>query len=63
MTHYEPPPSYFSFFGGNADLLPNGNIHANFSAAVSGAIVQELKPPATQQLAQQHQQMAEQVEK
>jgi hypothetical protein len=30
---------------------------------VTGAIVQELKPPATQQLAQQHQQMAEQVEK
>jgi len=48
ITHYEPPPSYFSFFGGNADLLPNGNIHANFSAAVSGAIVQELNPQATQ---------------
>jgi arylsulfate sulfotransferase len=48
VTHYEPPPSYFSFFGGNADLLPNGNIHANFSAAVSGAIVQELNPQATQ---------------
>jgi hypothetical protein len=48
VTHYEPPPSYFSFFGGNAELLPNGNIHANFSAAVSGAIVQELNPRATQ---------------
>jgi hypothetical protein len=48
VTHYEPPPSYFSFFGGNAELLPNGNIHANFSAAVSGAIVQELSPRATQ---------------
>jgi hypothetical protein len=48
VTHYEPPPSYFSFFGGNADLLPNGNIHANFSAAVTGAIVQELNPQATQ---------------
>jgi arylsulfate sulfotransferase len=48
VTHYEPPPSYFSFFGGNADLLPNGNIHANFSAAVAGAIVQELNPQATQ---------------
>jgi arylsulfate sulfotransferase len=48
ITHYEPPPSYFSFFGGNAELLPNGNIHANFSAAVSGAIVQELNPQATQ---------------
>jgi hypothetical protein len=48
VTHYEPPPSYFSFFGGNAEILPNGNIHANFSAAVSGAIVQELNPQATQ---------------
>jgi arylsulfate sulfotransferase len=48
VTHYEPPPSYFSFFGGNADLLPNGDIHANFSAAVTGAIVQELNPQATQ---------------
>ncbi len=48
VTHYDPPPSYFSFFGGNADLLPNGDIHANFSAAVTGAIVQELNPQATQ---------------
>ncbi len=48
VTHYEPPPSYFSFFGGNAELLPNGDIHANFSAAVTGAIVQELNPQATQ---------------
>ena len=48
VTHYEPPPSYFSFFGGNAELLPNGNIHANFSAAVTGAIVQELNPQTTQ---------------
>ncbi|MGA9585674.1 MAG: aryl-sulfate sulfotransferase [Terracidiphilus sp.] len=48
VTHYVPPPNYFSFFGGNADLLPNGDIHANFSAAVTGAIVQELNPQATQ---------------
>jgi len=48
LTHYEPGPSYFSFFGGNADLLPNGDIHANFSAAVTGAIVQELNSQATQ---------------
>ncbi len=48
VTHYVPPPSYFSFFGGNADLLPNGDIHANFSAAPAGAIVQELNPQATQ---------------
>jgi arylsulfate sulfotransferase len=48
VTHYEPPPSSFSFFGGNAEQLPNGDIHANFSAAVSGAIVQELNPQASQ---------------
>ena len=48
VTHFEPPPNYFSFFGGNAELLPNGNTHANFSSAATGAIVQELNPQATQ---------------
>lgn len=48
VTHYVPPPSYFSFFGGNADPLPNGDIHADFCSAVSGAIVQELNPNASQ---------------
>jgi arylsulfate sulfotransferase len=44
VTHYVPPPSYFTFFGGNAETLPNGDIHANFAAPLSGAIVQELNP-------------------
>jgi arylsulfate sulfotransferase len=48
ITHYVPPPSYFTFFGGNADLLPNGDIHADFCAPLSGAIVQELTPNAGQ---------------
>jgi arylsulfate sulfotransferase len=48
ITHYTPPPSYFTFFGGNAELLSNGNIHANFCSPVSGAIVQELNSDATQ---------------
>ena len=44
VTHYKPPPSYFTFFGGNVEQLPNGNIHANFGSTVSGGIVQELNP-------------------
>ena len=48
VTHYEPPPSDFSFFGGNAELLANGDIHADFGAAVSGAIAQELNPQTLQ---------------
>lgn len=48
VTHYVPPPSSFSFFGGNAEQLPNGNIHADFSAPVTGGIVQELDPRSLQ---------------
>ncbi|MGA9670196.1 MAG: aryl-sulfate sulfotransferase [Terracidiphilus sp.] len=48
VTHYAPPPSYFSFFGGNTDLLENGDIHVNFCSPISGAIVQELNPQASQ---------------
>lgn len=48
VTHYVPPPSYFTFFGGNAELLANGNIHANFCAAPSGAIVREINPQTLQ---------------
>jgi hypothetical protein len=48
ITHYKPPPSQFTFFGGNVELLANDDIHANFGSAVSGGIVQELSPDATQ---------------
>jgi arylsulfate sulfotransferase len=47
VTHVVRPPSYFSFFGGNAELLSNGDIEANFSAPITGAIVQELDPTGT----------------
>jgi arylsulfate sulfotransferase len=48
MTHYVPPPSYFSFFGGETAQLANGDIHVDFCAPLSGTIVQELDPTATQ---------------
>jgi len=44
VKHYVPPPSYFSFFGGNAELLANGDIEADFASTNSGALVQELDP-------------------
>jgi arylsulfate sulfotransferase len=44
VAHYIPPPSYFSFFGGNAELLANGDIETDFAATNAGAIVQELDP-------------------
>jgi hypothetical protein len=48
INHYQPPPSYFTFFGGNVELLPNGNIHANFCAPVGGGIIEELNRSGTQ---------------
>ncbi|MGH9599538.1 MAG: aryl-sulfate sulfotransferase, partial [Terracidiphilus sp.] len=48
VTHYVPPPSYYSFFGGNAELLANGDLHTDFCAPQAGAIVQELNGQATQ---------------
>ncbi|MGC2163269.1 MAG: aryl-sulfate sulfotransferase, partial [Silvibacterium sp.] len=45
--HYEPPPSYFSFFGGNVDQFANGDMQADFCAPLTGAIVQELDPTGT----------------
>jgi arylsulfate sulfotransferase len=48
ITHYVPPPAYFSFFGGNAEQLANSDIEVNFCAPVKGAIVQELNPQGSQ---------------
>ena len=42
ITHYVPPDTYFSFFGGNAELLANSDIEVDFCSPGSGAIVQEL---------------------
>jgi len=50
IAHYVPPPSYFSFFGGNAELLSNNDVEVDFCAALKGAIVQELNPQASQVL-------------
>jgi hypothetical protein len=44
IDHYAPGDTYFSFFGGNAELLDNGNMEVDFCAPVKGAIVQELNP-------------------
>ncbi len=44
ISHYIPPASMYSSFGGQADLLPNGNIEADFCAATAGATVQEYQP-------------------
>jgi hypothetical protein len=48
IAHYVPPPTYFSFFGGNAEQLGNNDTEVNFCAALKGAIVQELNPQASQ---------------
>ena len=44
ISHYVPPPSYYSYFGGNTDQLANGDIQANFCAVSTGTVVQELDP-------------------
>ncbi len=44
ISHYIAPTSLYSFWGGNALLLPNGNIEADFCAAKAGATIQEYQP-------------------
>ena len=46
VSHYLAPASLYSFFGGEVDLLPNGDIEVDFSAAKAGATVQEYLPGA-----------------
>jgi hypothetical protein len=48
VKHYVPPPSYYSYFGGNVERLANGDIEADFASANSGAIVQEIDPNTLQ---------------
>jgi len=43
VDHYVPPASTYSFFGGNVELLANGNLEADFCATVGGSVVQEVK--------------------
>jgi arylsulfate sulfotransferase len=45
LHHYVAPASLYSFFGGQADLLPNGDIEVDFGSPQSGAAtVQEYQP-------------------
>jgi arylsulfate sulfotransferase len=43
VSRYTVPPNLYSFFGGNVDLLSNGDTEADFCAPTSGAVVQELR--------------------
>ena len=47
LHHYVAPTSYYSFFGGQTDLLGNGDIETAFCAASGGGIVQEYTPGAS----------------
>ena len=46
LSHYEPGPKDFSFFGGNSAQLANGDFEVDFAVAaqVNGGLVQELTP-------------------
>jgi arylsulfate sulfotransferase len=44
ITHYSPGSKYFSFFGGNAELLSNNDMEVDFCATTLGGFVQELDP-------------------
>ncbi len=47
-THYNPGPTFYSYFGGDAQLLSNGDMQVDFCAKVGGATIQELNPTASQ---------------
>jgi len=44
LSQYTPPASFYSYFGGNVTLLPDGHIEADFCAAQGGSVIQELDP-------------------
>ncbi len=48
VTHYEPGPTFYSYFGGDAQLLENNDIQADFCSKPGGSEIQELNPTATQ---------------
>ena len=48
VTHYVPKDNFFSFFGGNAELLANGDLEVDFCATTLGGFVQELSPQGNQ---------------
>ena len=47
-THYNPGPTFYSYFGGDAQLLSNNQLLVDFCAKVGGSTIQELDPTATQ---------------
>ena len=48
VKNYAPGPSDFSYFGGNAEQLANGNFEATFASTANGGLVQELDPASLQ---------------
>lgn len=44
VKHYMPGPSDFSFFGGNAEPLANGDYEVTFAGTANGGLVQEVDP-------------------
>jgi arylsulfate sulfotransferase len=46
LSHYEPGPNDFSYFGGNSAQLANGDFEIDFAVAktTNGGLVQELTP-------------------
>jgi arylsulfate sulfotransferase len=48
VQHYMPGTGDFSYFGGNAEQLANGNFEVTFAATANGGLVQELDPQSLQ---------------
>jgi len=48
VSHDVPPPSDFSFFGGNTQWLANGDSQVDFCAPLSGGLIQEFDPSGSQ---------------
>jgi hypothetical protein len=50
LSHYQPGPSDFSYFGGNSTMLANGDFEVDFAvaASVNGGLVEELTPGSFQ---------------
>ena len=46
LSHYQPGPQDFSYFGGNAAQLANGDFEIDFAVAaqLNGGLVEELAP-------------------
>lgn len=47
VAHYVPPDTDFSFFGGDVQQLANGDVHIDFCGPLTGTLVQELNPSAS----------------